>query len=131
MPTESDAAGVMTAEDKKDWERWQARESRGRALLKGTGSQAVRLDIEDLLAAVVMRRYCDKMHESDLLENQHIVQSRPWTMNLRGDATADDTSARPETFSKAIADGKRFENILSDRERAQRFPGSSLQHCPG
>lgn len=65
MSTGSEA-GWLSWEDRKDWERRQARESRAQATLKGTASQAVRLDIEDLLAAVDMWKYCDQMHEADI-----------------------------------------------------------------
>ena len=126
MPAGSEAGGVMTGENKKDWERWQARESRAQAMLKGTVSEAVRLDIEDLLAAVDMWRYCDKMHEADLLENQRIIHARLWTLDLRGDASADEMSAHVETFSKAISDGKRVGIVLTDTERAQRFLATIL-----
>lgn len=44
------------------------RESRAQALLKWTVSQAVRLDIDDLLAAVDMWRYWDNMQEVDVVE---------------------------------------------------------------
>lgn len=64
MPTGSEAGG-LSSEDKKDWDWWQARESRAQAMLQGTILEAVWLDIEDLLAAADMWKHCDKMHEAD------------------------------------------------------------------
>lgn len=72
-------------------------------------------------AAVDMWRCCDRMHKVDLLKNQRIVQALMWTLDLRGDTSADEMRAHVERFSKAIADGERARIVLSAGERAQRF----------
>jgi hypothetical protein len=56
--TETTTGVAMTSEEKREWERWQMRESRAQGMLKGTVSMAVKLDIEEMLSAAEMWLYC-------------------------------------------------------------------------
>jgi hypothetical protein len=49
--SETTSGDAMTAEERKEWEKWQMRESKGQGMLKPSVSLAINLDLDDLKSA--------------------------------------------------------------------------------
>ena len=122
----TDPDSPMTSDERKDWERWQSRENKAQAILKGTVSLAIKLDIEDMFSAAQMWSYCLSIHEISVIENQREVQQRLYAFDLRDDATSDEMAAHVELFSRTVMEAKIVGMTLTDLDRASLFTQSIL-----
>jgi hypothetical protein len=116
----------MNGEERREWERWQTRENKAQAILKGTVSPSIKLDIEDMLSSSVMWSHCLVIHNVSIEENRRDIQRRLYSYDLREDATSEEMAKHVESFSRTVMEAKVIGMVLTDVERASIFANSIL-----
>ena len=116
----------MTAEEKKEWEKWQKRESKAQGMLKASVSLAIKLDLDDLKSAGDMWAHCEHLHALNIVENQREVRRKLYSLDLQDDATSEEMAAHVELFSRLIMEAKLVGIGHTSHERAAMFVGTIL-----
>ena len=120
-PTVNEATEELDVEKEKKWERWEVKEAKAQALLKSSVSEGVLFDLEDLLSAEEMWKYCVNLHVVSIKENQREVKRKLDSLQLREDATSEEMAAHLETFSKLMMEAKKVGMVMTTHERADQF----------
>ena len=124
--SETVSGNAMTAEEKKEWEKWQKRESKAQGMLKASVSLAIKLDLDDLKTAADMWAYCEHLHALNIVENQREVRRKLYSLDLDDDATSEEMAAHVELFSRLIMDARLVGIQHTSHERASMFVGTIL-----
>jgi len=124
--SETVSGNAMTAEEKKEWEKWQKRESKAQGMLKASVSLAIKLDLDDLKSAADMWAYCEHLHALNIVENQREVRRKLYSLDLDDDATSEEMAAHVELFSRLIMDARLVGIQHTSHERASMFVGTIL-----
>jgi hypothetical protein len=108
MPSaeETESLVPMLSEQRKEWFQWQKRESKAQAILKASVSPSVQLDLQDMLSAANMWKFCEKLRALNIVENQREVRRKLYPLDLREDAPAEEMAAHVETLSKLLMEGR-------------------------
>ena len=117
---------LLDIDEKNEWERWKQRENLAQTILEGTTSLDIRLDIEAMLTARAMWRYCEKLHAIGIRKIQREIKRKLISMDLRDDATGDEMTVHIEAFSRLAMDAKRAGIGMDDLDRASTFMGTIL-----
>ena len=128
MPDENSTISreLLNSDEKREWERWKQRENLAQAILEGTTSLAIQLDIEDMLTARAMWLYCEKLHTFDIMENQREIKRKLISMDLREDTSGEEMSEHIEAFSRLAMDAKRAGIGMDNLDTASTFKGTIL-----
>ncbi|GFZ44321.1 hypothetical protein JCM24511_02043 [Saitozyma sp. JCM 24511] len=104
--SETTSGNAMTADERKEWEKWQTRESKAQGMLKASVSLAIKLDLDNLKSAGDMWTHCEHLHALNIVENQREVRRKLYSLDLQDDATSEEMAAHVELFSRLIMEAK-------------------------
>ena len=124
--SETTSGNAMTADERKEWEKWQTRESKAQGMLKASVSLAIKLDLDDLKSAGDMWTHCEHLHALNIVENQREVRRKLYSLDLQDDATSEEMAAHVELFSRLIMEAKLVGIGHTSHERAAMFVGTIL-----
>jgi hypothetical protein len=124
--SETTSGNAMTADEKKEWEKWQTRQSKAQGMLKASVSLAIKLDLDDLKSAGDMWTHCEHLHALNIVENQREVRRKLYSLDLQDDATSEKMAAHVELFSRLIMGAKLVGIGCTSHERAAMFVGTIL-----
>jgi hypothetical protein len=124
--SETTSGNAMTAEERKEWEKWQTRESKAQGMLKALVSLAIKLDLDDLKSAGDMWTHCEHPHALNIVENQREVRRKLYSLDLQDDATSEEMAAHEELFSRLIMEAKLVGIGYTSHEREAMFVGTIL-----
>ena len=124
--SETTSGNAMTADERKEWEKWQTRESKAQGMLKASVSLAIKLDLDDLKSAGDMWTHCEHLHALNIVENQREVRRKLYSLDLQDDATSEEMAAHVELFSRLIMEAKLVGIGCTSHERAAMFVGTIL-----
>jgi hypothetical protein len=124
--SETTSGNAMTADERKEWEKWQTRESKAQGMLKASVSSAIKLDLDDLKSSGDMWTHCEHLHALNIVENQREVRRKLYSLDLQDDATSEEMAAHVELFSKLVMEAKLVGIGHTSHERAAMFVGTIL-----
>jgi hypothetical protein len=124
--SETTSGNAMTADGRKEWEKWQTRESKPQGMLKASVSLAIKLDLDDLKSAGDMWTHCEHLHALNIIENQREVRKKLYSLDLQDDAMSEEMVAHVELFSRLIMEAKLVGIGYTSHERAAMFVGTIL-----
>jgi hypothetical protein len=120
------SGNAMTAEERKEWKKWQTRESKAQGMLKALVSLAIKLDLDDLKSAGDMWTHCEHPHALNIVEDQREVRRKLYSLDLQDDATSEEMAAHEELFSRLIMEAKLVGIGYTSHEREAMFVGTIL-----
>ena len=127
-PPSSDTPGrlALTSDELKKWGMWRKRENYAQALILRTVSDAIRLDIEEMLSALEMWQYCNQLHVNGIREVQREVKRKLTALDLRDDANAAEMAAHVASVSSLVYEAKLAELPMSEADRVDLLLNSLL-----
>jgi hypothetical protein len=123
---ETPDGAAMTAEWGGEWEKWKRRESCAQAMIKASVSMALKLDLDRMVSAEEMWTYCMRLHTLSFAEHRSEVRRKLYSLDLRGDATAEEMAAHVEHFSSLIMEGSVVGIEFSSLDQAGMFMSTIL-----